>query len=1073
MFRLVTGRAGSGKSEYCLCRAEQLAKEGRYSVIVVPEQSSFGLERTLALRLGPTLARFASVKSFRSLCAGIFAECGGGARKRLSDAVRCSLVRRAVVSMQSNIKCFKRHTRDMSFFALVSSVIDELKNAGAGPAELEAAADDAASALSREKLREIAMIYQGYEQLLGKSFFDPAGEISAAAGMVAASQQFAGKTVLFDGFTGFTEPQLKLISGIMSAADETCVTLCCYGIYSNELDAFTTVRRNGRKLTAAAKENGIDISNTVLPDGGHRFKTNGTLALENFLAGEEASKSDGVFSVVGDDRYDEIRAVADEIAFLVREKGYRYSDIVVTARDTETYRAAVTQTFSRFDIPFFCDSNRSMLYSPVTVFILSALDMASGITTDKIFSMLKTSLTSLDDEIVSELENYTYIWGIDRAGWYSPFTESPNGFGAELTNEAEQALAGLEQARAEISGWLYPITAAKNASGGELIKAVYETMTRAGAQKALASADEDIRREASAALEMLDQLYDIFLQEKCTPAEIRETARLMAAATSVGDVPPTLDQVVVGCADRMRTNNPRAVFVIGLNDGVFPKNAFDTPLLSGAEREILSRREFELSRNFENSAAMEQLYLYRALTCATERVYLCRARRDQHGSALAPGTKPEAFIEKCSVPNAQSSLDAARYIVNRETAVYAYADALEKSGAFAASIESSVYGQQVAAVTEASCQPQYLLGDSGIIEDILGQKISLSATKIDTFSECHFRYFLRYMMGIKPIKKAEISPLEAGNFVHGVMENTMRELGAEIVSAPDEKLSALVETVAADYVSRALGSGAAENPRIKYLVERLKAQSLLLLKQIRAEQQQGMFRPQDYELEIAEKGDIPPIKLVTENGHTVEVSGKVDRVDVYKKDGVSYIRVVDYKTGKKAFRLSDVYHGLSVQMLLYLFTIAQNGKAMYGDMVPAAVMYLPSDPTLPADSENVEQDAKKAYRMDGIVIDDAEVIQAMERDVQGIYIPVKATSGGYKKDKVASLERMGNIKRHIENTVVDIARTLYDGDVDACPIVKPGYTACDYCDYAAVCRHDRSDSERVLENLDDKELFND
>lgn len=1075
MLRLVTGRAGSGKSEYCLSRIEQLAKESRYSILVVPEQSSFEFERALTLRLGSRLSAYAEIKSFRSLCADIFTECGGGAKRRAGDAVRCSLVRRAVSLLGDDIACFRRHRRDISFFSLTSSVIDELKNAGVSPAFLIETAAECPSPLSAEKLREIADIYSVYESLLETRYHDNASEMTSAAQLCAHSRQFSEKTLFFDGFTGFTEPQFSMLAALMQKADEVCVTLACDDIMSNARDAFSTVRKNGRRLVSLAKQNDVKTAPVHKLEGYPRFSRDGLLALERFLADEtpDAFSFDGIYEVIGDDRYRELAMVADEIVSLVRDSGYRYSDIVVVARDIDIYRAAVERTFADYGIPFFCDTNRNMLYSPVTVFILAALELADGISTDGVLRLLKTGLTALDSDTVAQLENYVFIWNIDRAGWYNEFTQNPDGFGD--TEIDAGLLSRLEQARKEITSWLYPLQqAVKEIDGGALIRAVYEVLKRCGALKVMETLGDEAAREASAGLEMLDALYTVLEGDTVSAAEAQDMAALMAAATPLGDIPPTLEQVSVGTADRMRTDNPRAVFAIGLNDGIFPRTNFDTPLLTGTERDLLAQKGATLTRSFENSATMEELYLYRALTCATERVYLCHALRDVRGAGLMSTAKIQAFVELCGAAGADSAQDAGRFIVNDKTAALRYANSREQGDdTTAASIAASDCGAAVRFVEDAAARPSFSLTQKDLTRRLLGDSTTLSATRIEDFSKCRFRYFLERMMRIRPIKKAEISPLEAGNFVHAVLENALRRLGGELAGTDKEQLAAIVEDVSEQYIRDTLGNAAEQQPRIRYLTERLKAQSLRLLLQLKEEQAQSMFRPVDLELEIAAGGDIEPLTLVAPDGHTITVQGKVDRVDMLKRDGKSYIRVVDYKTGVKEFDLNDVYYGLSVQMFLYLFTITQNGTQRYDTPVPAAVMYMPADPRLASDRKSdVEAEAKKAYRMDGIVLDDADIITAMEQEVAGVFIPVEYDSRGkLKTANLASLEKLGRIRSHIEGLVIDMARTLYDGDIEAQPAVQGNKSACDYCDYAAVCRHDRSEAERVLEKRSAAELF--
>jgi ATP-dependent helicase/nuclease subunit B len=603
---------------------------------------------------------------------------------------------------------------------------------------------------------------------------------------------------------------------------------------------------------------------------------------------------------------------------------------------------------------------------------------------------------------------------------------------------------------------------------------VYETLRRCGALKKMEKLDADGLREASAALEMLDHFHTMLSGDHLTPTELKDLFALMASSTPLGDIPPTLEQVVVGTADRMRTDNPRAVFVVGLNDGMFPRSTFEAPLLTGAERDLLAAHDFELTRSFYNSAAMEQLYHYRALSCATERVYLCYALRDGRGATLQPSAKIATFLDLYAPPIPQSTQDLAHGVVNENTAAQRYAAALSMGDEVAAaSIEQALCADVVTRIQTAAAPPRFALRQPGLPRALLGDKTTLSATRIETFSKCRFRYFLEYMLRIRPLKKAEINPLEAGNFVHSVMESAMKHFSGNLADADVAALSAVVDAASEDYIRTHLGETAMAQPRIQYLLARLRAQSLRLLQQLQREQAQSLFEARDFELDIAFDGDIPPMTLSTPSGQTVSVIGKVDRVDVLEKDGASYIRVVDYKTGTREFRLTDVYYGLSVQMLLYLFTISQNGKTRYPAPVPAGVLYLPSDPAPVSDrTADPEADARKAYRMDGIVLNDEEIVVAMEREVAGLFIPVTRNKNGtLKTDRLVSLARMGRIQRSIERTVVDMATALYQGDISAAPARYNNGSVCDYCDYAAVCRRDRNDMERVLGKLDEKQLF--
>ena len=253
--------------------------------------------------------------------------------------------------------------------------------------------------------------------------------------------------------------------------------------------------------------------------------------------------------------------------------------------------------------------------------------------------------------------------------------------------------------------------------------------------------------------------------------------------------------------------------------------------------------------------------------------------------------------------------------------------------------------------------------------------------------------------------------------------------------------------------------------------------------QVVQELRQSRFVPVDYELKIGRADEnephIDPITLTLPDGSAVRIQGAVDRVDICEMDGTSYVRVIDYKTGTKQFRLSDVVAGINMQMLIYLFSICQNGGVRYGNVTPAGVLYLPA--TLPylkcerdADEEKAEADQIKQMKMNGLLLDDPAVLTAMEEDLGGLFIPAKLTAkGGWDSHStVASLEQFGLIQKKIENILLKMVQTLHSGDIAAVPTVSDG-AACDYCAYRAVCGRETDDPVREILNTDNAAVLAD
>ncbi|MEA4911824.1 MAG: PD-(D/E)XK nuclease family protein [Oscillospiraceae bacterium] len=1077
MLILITGRAGSGKSETVAQKIEALARNGGRSVLVVPEQASFDAERSLTLRLGDALCPLCEVRSFRRLCADIFAARGGGARRRLSDAARSVLVRRAVSSLGGGLVCFRRMKRDTAFFTAAASLIDELKNGGVTPELLGQTAALCPGALSQQKLRELSQIYAAYEAAIADKFYDGASELQRAAALCPGAGIFSGRTVFLDGFSGFTQPEFSMIAAMAAQAEDVVCALCCGDVWSDADDALAGVRKTARLLLALAKRAGVD-TRIELCAGAPRYSAPGLACAERYFSGEKGAEQDarGVFSPVCGDMYDEAAETAAEIARLVREESYDYSDIAVIVRDYSRYRTVIERTFDRFSIPFFSGEERTMEHSPAVLFYLAALELASGISTAALTRLLRTSLTRLSDDSIDELLNYAFVWNIDGGAWYAPFTNNPDGPDARRD---DARLARIETARGSVAEWMGAfIDRAKGTDGASALREVYGLFCACGAADGLARAQTDVRAEASAALALTDQLYAILEGEDASIAETRELLRLIAAAAPVREIPPALQQVNVGSADRIRTDNPRAVFILGLNDGVFPRTSFDAPLLSFAERELLAQQGAALSHDFETTVTMEELYLYRAVSAPRERLYLCRPTLDGRGTALRPSAAVAAFIETNGAEAMPA--DPLRRVVNGDTAASVYAAALERGdAALARTLLASGYGGACVAVRAAAQAPAYALLDTEALRRSLGDPLTLSASRIEAFEKCRFSYFLSYTLGIRPLTKAEMSPVEAGTFVHAVIERVMRALGGDLTNVAVPALTTLTEESAQAFLDARIGSLARTDARLQYIAECLKKQAVRLLLRLRREQLQSSFRPRDFELKLGR--DVPALVVETPDGDRLRVEGSVDRVDTFEKDGVSYVRVIDYKTGEKHFNLADIFYGLNLQMLLYLFAICDGGGARYKNTIPAGVLYMPADPAAPTVAEErAAQQAERAYRMDGLLLDDPKVLHAMESEGRGIFIPVETDTegkpihlrGNSQKDKLASLEKLGSIKKHIDATLVEMAQALYAGDIGANPLNADNENgACTYCEFSAVCRRDRVETERKRETIDTAALF--
>ena len=1068
MLTLVMGASGSGKSRFCLDEAAALAKAGKASVLVVPEQVAYTFERELVNRLPGTLGGLCEVKSFKRLCRDLLSECGGAARIRLDEAEKITLVRRAVSVCADKLQYYRRRSKDAAFYGMLARLFDELRNAGADPEKLLQVAAGCDSRLSVQKFTEIAALLQAYEQLLAKNYFDDAGELTFAASVCAQASVLRGKTVFVDGFAGFTAAERQFLAAAMQAADRVVVTLGCSGSPQDYDSAAGMPARTKDRLCAACREQfGIEPQTVYLTED-HRHKTPGTTAAEAyFRAGIKTEQTaDGACLIAAGDSYDEAAFAAEEILRLVREEGYRFGDIALTVRDTASYREALLRTFGSFGIPCLFDESETLAAAPATVFLLCVLEMAGGMRTESVLRALKCGIADMQEEEISLLENYAYVHSVDGAAWTQPFTDNPDGFG-KPDEAAAARLQQTEQARQKLMEWFSPYLAAGRLRGGALLHAAWGVMERSGAAEGIVRQHAEGRKNAQLAFSMIERLHLLLGDEPLSRDELCDTLRLLAASTKAAQIPPVMDAVLIGGADRSMPFNPRVSFLLGVNDGVFPRDDFDGLLFTLEERDLLYENELILAGSFEECCDMEAWFLYAAAAAPSERVYFSYSAGEAGSSALPPAAELAGFCRAYGITPLQR--DTLAGVVNSRTARARWAAAAAKDEKeILAALQQSAAAEDCGRLQLALQREPFVFRDASLAKRLLGREMRLSASKIECYGSCPFRYFVRYMLGVNPLKKVEMTPSEAGNLVHEVMEKLMQFFGGDLAAADLAALKERCLILAEEYMDSRLPREK-RSVRMQALADQLGDAVLRLALRLRAEQQQSHFRAADCELAIGKNAEVPAAVYLLQDGSSAVVEGIIDRVDLYEKDGVRYVRVVDYKTGAKEFRLSDIWQGLNIQMLLYLFALKNNvGDRYGGSMTPAGVRYLPSDPK-PAESE---KDAKKIFRMNGLLLDDAEALAAMEEKGEGVYIPTSLKKDGWDGRNLASAALFGQIERRIGEIVTDMATELRNGNVDAVPAQKGSEPeACRYCDYRAVCSAERVSRVREIKSLDVKKML--
>lgn len=1102
MLHLLLGRAGSGKTTR-LRRLLQETPPGQQPVLLVPEQGSFQNERAMLHLLGPKEAQRVWVLSFSRLADLAFREYGGAAGRRLDDGGRSIFMSLALEQVKDQLDFYRKSAEHTELVRLLLAQEAELKMCGIRPDDLRGAVEapaqpQALSSALQQKVRELSLVFGAYDALVAQSYVDPLDNLDRLKVLLEEHHFFKDCVVALDSFQSFTVQEYRIIAAMLEQADEVHVSLCADTLDDPErgMGLFSLVRHTGHALIRMARERGVAVAAPEVLEPGKRFCVAGIAALEAgvFRTVHGAPQpAQGVVLYEAKDAYDEAEFVSAAIRELVVEQGYRYRDFAVIARSTELYRGILDQALEHRDIPYFMDKPRAVDAEPLMRLVLSAFQtVRSGFASGDVFAYLKTGLAGLSTEQISELENYAYLWKLSGRKWREAWVDHPQGFAEEWTDRDRERLQSLNESRAAVMEPLLSFAQRVAEADGEgMALAVYRLLTDIQAAehlKALAARlTADGRPElAERQLRLWDVLMGILDQSAlvlkgCSLHHVRyaELLRLVILANDIASIPEGLDEVTVGAADRIRVEESKVVFVLGAAQGDFPLAPSANCVFSDGERRELIALGLPLNDTLEGVAVQERFLAYAAMSAASERLYVSFPAASPEGGpkrASAIVTEMLALLQGLPVHTPYSLPQT--WAANAEQPAFALAaQQWRQNTPLSATLkqlfaERPAYAARAAALDRASKKHHAAFADPEKAKRLFGANMNVSATQIETFYLCRFQYFCRYGLRTKERRAAEMDALEYGSLMHYLLEHLFRDTGAQKLHAMGRaSLKESIDALLEQYVETRLGGLENKTPRFAYLFARLSEAALVIVAHIAEELCQSEFQPVDFELPIG--GDeVPALAIPLPDGGTVRIDGKVDRVDLLNKGGVRYLRVIDYKTGKKEFKLSDVIYGVNMQMLIYLAALSEHAQARYGgNLAPAGILYVPaSRPNLSAardaSAEKVRQEESKKLRMNGLLIDDPAVLAAMEPDAAGKYIPVVLKNGApARRDSVVSPGEMNAVLRRVKELTAAMAQELHRGGVAAVPL-KGDTDACGWCPYFAVCGREEEDAARQTAKWD-------
>lgn len=1131
--RFCFGPSGAGKSHRIYEEIMQRAAEepGRNFLIIVPDQFTMQTQKDLVMRSDRDGILNIDVLSFGRLSHRILEEVGTKEMPVLDDTGKSLVLQKVAADLKEQLPAMGSLLHKQGYIHEVKSAISEFMQYGISTQDMDKLITSAQKrgALAM-KLRDLKTLYRGFQDYIRDHFITTEETLDVLRRSLSKSKILKGSVVVFDGFTGFTPIQNRLIQELMRVCAETIVTVTI-GVgedpykMDGEQKLFHLSKKTVADLEKLAAEAEVERGEDLFVKGGpNRFaKAPALHYLEQNLfryqyepyAGEQQEIH--MFEALSP--REEVHQTALYIRHLIREQGMTYRDIAVVIGDLEGYASYVETEFGQLEIPCFLDRTRGIVLNPMIEYIKSALQLyIKDFSYDTVFHFLRSGMADISREEIDELENYVIRTGARGYRTYSRLftrrTEEMQG-NAEGSEQAEEkTMERLNRIRQQFMDAVEILHMGSQEKAGDYVSHLYDFLEQNQVQQKLLNYQQQFEKEGDLSrareyaqiyrlvMDLLDQVYELLGEEEISRQEFADILEAGFGEITVGTIPQNVDRIVVGDMERTRLKQVKVLFFLGVNDGNIPKNASKGGIISDMDREFLIESGTEMAPSPRQQMYIQRLYLYLNMTKPSEQLYLSYAKVNSEGKGIRPSYLidtvrklfPAMSVEypqnRSRLEQIEGRQEGARYLAE-ELREYVEGTLSEEERQdfylMYRAYEADAAGRDL--LTRAAFRRYRESGLSRIVARALyGQQLENSVSRLETYAACACRHFLQYGLSLQEREEFGFEASDMGTVYHAVLENFAGKLAESNLTWWDftedfatKAVKESVEAYAATYGETVLYSSARNEYAITRMSRILTRTVLTLQKHLK----QGSFQPDDYELSFRFAEDLDSIHVDLSEDEKMHLQGRIDRIDVSEDAEHVYVKVIDYKSGNRKFDLAALYYGLQLQLVVYMNAAMEMESRKHPDkeIVPAALLYYHiDDPTIetPVEltDEQINEQILAKLRMNGVVNSDPEVVERLDRYMQdkSVVIPVeKKKDGSFSaRSGVLSREEMQMISSYVDAKIRSIGREILDGKIAANPYEKGNEEACTYCAYKKVCGFDGSIpgyEKRQLEDLDKQVLM--
>ncbi|MFU7517612.1 helicase-exonuclease AddAB subunit AddB [Clostridium sp. HCS.1] len=1110
--RFIFGRAGTGKSRFCL---EQIKKKIENNtgdnrlILIVPEQYTFDTEKKFLDIVTEKGFLRGEVLSFKRMAHRVFEECGGRTDIKISDSGRNMLIYKLLRENGDNLQYFNRMSKEQGFSSIVSKAITEFKKYNISSEILGIKEEEIYDEELKKKMNDLKIIYRDFNEVLHKRFIDSDDELTLLARKLSDCNIYDGAEVWIDEFTTFTPQQLEVIKVLAKRAKTVNITLCSDSLSGGRevdyTDIFDAIKNTENAILNMMKEGNISYLEPIDLNKGYSYRFLNSEDLQHlekhfftYPFMPYRGKDNNVRLYKANNSYEEMDTIARDILVLVRDKGYRYKDIAVVCRNIDEYEKIATVIFNDYKIPFFLDKKREILDNPLVVLIISSLEILSNNWSyESMFKYLKSGLINIEEKYIDILENYVLANGIKGYKWTKDLYDKEN-----ISEEENLVLEIMEEIRSPLINLHNKIRGKKTVK--DVATSLYEFLNELDVFKTLETwLDEfnelglqdkikEYMQVPEMVMEILDQLVEVLGDEVI---DIKEFTKILISGfeeKEIGVIPMSLDQVNIGDISRVKGREVKALYLIGVNDGVLPAVSKDEGIINDRERDILKNIGIRLASDTKSRAFEEQFIVYTALTIASEYLMITFPMADFEGKSLRPSIiiprlkkiLPNVVEESeiynlrdrndkfnkitAPIPTFNELISALRMEFEKEKVDEYWAEAFrwfENDEEFRnkanTMFKGLTYTNLVEKVPREKIRRLYQLEN---------KKLVFNISRIEKYAQCPFSYYVQYGLKAKDRKVYEFSAPDLGSFMHNILDDFTNKIRTEKIAWSDlnkERCKLIVNELVDRKLESDTNSILNSTKKYQYFADRFKRTITKSVMVISEQMRKGKFEVFRNEFEFGGFKDGEAIKIDLPSNETVYLVGRVDRIDTLDLDGNTYIKVVDYKSGNKKFNLTEVYYGLQIQLLVYLDALIKNSKyILEKQAMPGAILYFKIDDPIikskkPLTEEEIKNNILKELKMSGLLLKDISVVKAMDSDIESAYsliIPaaIKKDGNFTATSSVVTEEQFDILRKYVNDKMAELCEEMLSGDIKIVPCKNNNTPYCDYCDYSSVCQFDTS-----------------